>query len=377
MNILINCSNLKIGGGLQVAHSFIYEMANNKDHRFIIVCSSNLFAQINISQFPDNFSFFTYDIKASALKSITGIDEFLSNLIQKEKVSVVFSVFGPTYWKPIVKHFVGYAKPHYVYIDSPFFKNLGKKEAIKLKIKKFFHLYDFKHNNYALITENKDVSNRIAKIIPGKKVYTVTNYYNQVFDNPKNWENNIILPDFDGFTLLTVSANYPHKNLKIIPDVIKYLKKKNKDFNFRFVLTLSQNTLDHKFEQEILDHILFVGKTMINQVPGLYAQSDATFLPTLLECFTATYPESMRMEMPILTSDLNFAKGLCEEAAIYFDPLDAKDIGDKILSLASDAQLRNKLVENGKEQLKKYDNYNQRANKYLELITNETNNTIL
>ena len=29
MNILINCSNLKVGGGMQVAHSFLNEIKNN------------------------------------------------------------------------------------------------------------------------------------------------------------------------------------------------------------------------------------------------------------------------------------------------------------------------------------------------------------
>lgn len=38
-------------------------------------------------------------------------------------------------------------------------------------------------------------------------------------------------------------------------------------------------------------------------------------MPSLLECFTATYPEAMRMERPIVTTDLAFAQGLCGEAA--------------------------------------------------------------
>lgn len=369
MNILINCSNLKIGGGLQVAHSFIYEIKKNSAHKFTVVCSSALFSQIDIEQFPQNIKFHNYDIKASPIKSVSGKDKFMSNIVKNENIETVFSVFGPTYWKPSVKHLVGYAKPHYVYTDSPFFKNLSKSASFKLAIKKFFHLLDFKNNNDELITENADVSDRLRKIIPRKKVSTVTNYYNQIFDNSKEWKNDLKLPVFEGFTLLTVSANYPHKNLNIIPEVAKYLHINFKNFKFRFVVTLPEKTLGDNFEKAISDHIIYVGKTDVAQVPFLYSQTDATFLPTLLECFTATYPESMRMEIPILTSDLNFARGLCEKAALYFDPLNIKDIAEKIYLLANDAGLKNSLIENGKRQLKTYDNYDQRASKYLELIT--------
>lgn len=68
-----------------------------------------------------------------------------------------------------------------------------------------------------LITENVDVSERLGSKLPHKKIYTVTNYYNQVFDNKEKWINDIQLPPFDGISLLTIAANYPHKNLDIIP----------------------------------------------------------------------------------------------------------------------------------------------------------------
>jgi glycosyltransferase involved in cell wall biosynthesis len=230
-------------------------------------------------------------------------------------------------------------------------------------------MFDFKFNNDVLVTENEDVSMRLSSIFKKKEIYTVTNYYNQIFDKEQNWDNSIKLPRFEGFTLLTVSANYPHKNLKIIPKVIAYLNQEYKDFNYRFVVTLNQNELLNHLDESVISRILFVGKTNINQCPPLYSQSDAIFLPTLLECFTATYPEAMRMEKPLLTSDLNFAVGLCQEAAFYFDPLSPKDIGDKIYKLANYSELRSKLITKGKEQLEKYDTYNSRAKKYIEIIT--------
>ena len=54
------------------------------------------------------------------------------------------------------------------------------------------------------------------------------------------------------------------------------------------------------------------------------------FLPTFLECFSASYAEAMLMKKPIITSNLGFAQNVCKDAAVYFDPCNPEDIIDKI-----------------------------------------------
>jgi hypothetical protein len=41
----------------------------------------------------------------------------------------------------------------------------------------------------------------------------------------------------------------------------------------------------------------------------------------------------MSYNLPILTSNYNFAREVCGDAAVYFDPLDLKSIKNTILSL--------------------------------------------
>src|SRR5690606_33979234 len=160
------------------------------------------------------------------------------------------------------------------------------------------------------------VCNRLQTLFPKKSIYSVTNTYNQIFDEEQNWKDDIKLPYFSGKTILTISASYPHKNLDVIPSIIAYLKQYRSEFDFRFVLTVDTSDLDIE-DMMISDHIIFLGKTSIDQCPNLYRQSDFMFLPTLLECFSASYPEAMKMRVPILTSNLPFAKGICGDAAIY------------------------------------------------------------
>ena len=92
------------------------------------------------------------------------------------------------------------------------------------------------------------------------------------------------------------------------------------------------------------------------------------FLPTLLECFSASYPEAMYMKCPILTSNLSFAHSLCGDSAIYFDPLNPKDIAEKILYLAREKEVQNSLIAKGTAQLSFFDSFDTRADKYLQII---------
>lgn len=367
MKILINTSNLNKGGSLQVAHSFLNEIKAYMEYDFHVVLSASVAQQINTKEYPKNFIFYYYSINPSLIKAITGKDAFLNNLEKNIKPDKVFSVFAPTYWRPKNVHISGFAKPQYIYKDSPYFQILSLKEKSKLNIIEFFHLYSFKYFSDILIAETDDVLTHLRKLFPQKRLFTVTNYYHQIFDTPNNWIKNIKLPYFNGITLLTISANYPHKNLKIIPKVISYLNANYPYFKYRFVLTINSEEIPIK-ESIIKDKIIFLGKVKINQCPYLYQQSDFMFLPTLLECFSASYPEAMRMEKPILTSDLPFARGLCGNSAVYFNPMSPANIAEKIMVLATNKELQKNLIKNGKEQLKTFDTSAERAKKYLRII---------
>ncbi len=374
MKILINGSNLRVGGGLQVAHSFLNEIKSNVEHDFLVVLSENLQPQINKNDFSNNFQFINYSIKPSVAKTIFGRDKKLDDLEHNFQPEVVFSIFGPTYWRPKARHICGFAKPDYIYKDSPYFKQISFFQKLKLKAMELFHLLDFKKNNDLLIAENPDVTRILAQKVP-QKVVTVTNFYNQIFEDESLWDKSIQINEpKEILKLLTISANYPHKNLAIIKKVIPVLKKQFPAFQFKFFLTIDRSEFDISETDALNENIDFLGKVTINQCPNLYSQCDFLFLPTLLECFSASYCEAMFMQKPILTSDLSFAKGICEKAAHYFNSIDEIDIANKIYELALNHQLQNNLKAFGIEQLKTFDSSQIRAQKYIELITSKDAN---
>jgi glycosyltransferase involved in cell wall biosynthesis len=70
-----------------------------------------------------------------------------------------------------------------------------------------------------------------------------------------------------------------------------------------------------------------------HQVPEAMADASALFLPTLLESYGLIYLEAMACGLPIVTSDRDFARWICSDTALYFDPLDPTSIVETILAL--------------------------------------------
>lgn len=255
--------------------------------------------------------------------------------------------------------------PFLVLPESPYFKRLDLKEKIKVSFRIFLWDLYFRRSTKIFFTENPMISERVEKRFKGCKVYTVTNYYNQVFDQPKQWVK-CPLPKFDGISLVNISTPYPHKNLNFAIDILKVMKIKHPELRLRFVYTIEEKDMIN-LPAELKDNFMFIGKVNVDECPSLYQQCDIAFQPTLLECFTASYPEAMRMGKPIVTTSLAFAKGICGKAAAYYSPLDAEEAAEAIYKVATDDEYRKQLVEAGKEQLKTYDTYDERAKKLIEL----------
>ena len=120
--------------------------------------------------------------------------------------------------------------------------------------------------------------------------------------------------------------------------------------------------------------IINLGKIVQKGCPSVYKQCDALFAPTLLETFSAAYPEAMKMRKPILTSKYSFAKDLCGDAALYFDPLDPKDIAQKIKQLIGNEILQKIMIENGEKKLMSFETARSRAEKYISICEEIVNN---
>ena len=371
MNLLINVSNLYVGGGVQVALSFINELKEIKTpHQYHIFLSQAIDKQLDQKSFPDNFTFYLIEKSPALLKTRKQIVARLDALEERIQPDIIFSVFGPSYWKPKAKHVMGFAVPWVLQKDSVAYDELSFLKRIKMRMWVEYVAYYAKRDASHYIIETEDGKKRMSKMLglAEDNISVVGNSYSSIFDDQAYLDETklkyIHLPkkEEDEFRLLLISHNHPHKNLKIINQVIPLLG----NANVKFVLTIDKKSYKTLFPNKP-KQVMNLGPVEHTSCPSLYKQCDAMFLPTLLEVFSSAYPEAMKMEKPILTSNYPFAIDICQEAALYFNPLNPKDIAEKIGMLVKNKKLQRELIEKGKQRLKTFETARSRAEKYLEI----------
>lgn len=373
MKLLINSSTFKGTGVTQVAVSFIYECINFPEHEYKVFMSPNVAANIKQDKFPDNFSFHTFGKHSLyGLKGWADIRK-MKRIEADYSPDAVFSVFGPSLWKPKAPHLQGYAFPHYVYPDSPIFKIMSIKEKIGVKIKRFVHIGLMKKEGDYYVCETSDVSMRLHDFykIDTDKIFTVSNTANSYFLNYQ--QNRNLEHDESIFRFYCLCSNSPHKNLAVLNKVIPLLKNENLSVHIKFYVTIKNEEYETLFEENVKDSIVNVGPLKVADCPAFVDSCDALFLPTLLECFSASYPEAMILKKPILTSDLPFANTVCENAALYFDPLNAENIAEMIKILVQDKNLYESLQVRGGVQFRKFLSPKERAKEYLNICSKISN----
>ncbi|MGH9469981.1 MAG: heparinase II/III domain-containing protein [Terriglobia bacterium] len=156
------------------------------------------------------------------------------------------------------------------------------------------------------------------------------------------------------FTFLCLARYYAHKNLEILPEALKCLAALTRA-PVRCLISISPGQhpgarrLLARIEREALSTPLRnIGSVPSSSLAEVYGAADAVILPTLLESYSATYSEAMHFGLPVLTSDRDFARYLCGDAAAYFDPLDAGSIASTMLAVMENPGLRQTLVARGR-----------------------------
>ena len=168
MVFLINCSNLKNGGGLQVAQSICGELRKFAQHNFIVVLST----YVNDEQivFVKNVEVYKYNIPQNLKSVLLGSDTFLDGLVKEKHVDAVLTVFGPSLWRPRVPHLCGFARAQLLKDVNPNVKH-NLKEKLVYKV----WLWGFRKSSNIFYTENPYISDMLPQLIKGAKVYSVSN----------------------------------------------------------------------------------------------------------------------------------------------------------------------------------------------------------
>jgi len=155
--------------------------------------------------------------------------------------------------------------------------------------------------------------------------------------------------------LLFVGTLQPRKNLLILIDAFGKFVKTNKDF--KLVITGKKGWLYEQIFQKVKDlklekKIIFTDHVSDQELTWLYQNAFCLVMPSLYEGFGIPLLEAMSNSCPVVSSFSSSLPEVGGDACLYFDPQNSADLVDKINQLMKDDQLRNDLIQKGKERVK-------------------------
>lgn len=366
MKLLIMAVQFK-GGSLQGVVSIIRELEKFKENEYHIILSKEVKKQLHGVVFPENMYLYDMPYKIGNRTVNLFLNRgYFNHFEKKVQPDVVLCTSGPMYWKPKAPCLMGYNLGHHIYRDSPYFNQIGFTAKTRWFLRRTFHRMYFRREGDAFFVQTDDVNQRLRKYLRRNEVYTVPNTFSIAYCNIEEFPEKLPPRKQNETRCLTISAYYPHKNLGVIKQVVDRLKAMGRN-DVKFVVTLPADRYNQLFSDKYKESIINVGFVPSKEGPSLYKECDIMFLPTLLECFSASYAEAMIMQKPIITSDMGFAHCVCKDAAIYFNPVDADDIANKLIRLVDDEVMQTTLIEKGRQQQKQFGTSEDRVSKILEL----------
>lgn len=136
-----------------------------------------------------------------------------------------------------------------------------------------------------------------------------------------------------------------------------YAKSKSINANYKLVC-FGGGPFTAKEQREIVNHSL-QGKVIQfdggdDLLSALYCHASVLVVPSLYEGFGLPPLEAMSHGCPVLVSNTSSLPEVVGQAGLYFDPQDEEDLLEKLETILSDMDLRDKLVRSGYDQAKKY-----------------------
>lgn len=107
-------------------------------------------------------------------------------------------------------------------------------------------------------------------------------------------------------------------------------------------------------ELGVAEHVVFAGFVDESDLCALYSAATVYACPSFYEGFGFTVLEAMACGVPVVCSSATSLPEVAGTAALYADPRDPGEMARQLLRVFSDADLRNSLIEQGRQNLQRF-----------------------
>lgn len=369
MSHAVNATNLHVGGGVQVAVSFLHELAAHPEQARHI----SVFASTKVDVELKSIGCDVRHFKRYAVMDVRGAWQGARALHQElDRFGTVFTVFGPLYrWRPPFTSIVGFAQPWIIYPDNECMDQLQTRARWQQKAKLWLQKQYFRQSD-ELIVELEHVREGVIRELGVDKVnvHVVHNCISSVYHDPSAWQE-VKVPSASGdIKLGFLGRNYLHKNTRIFPAIARILRQKH-GIDAKFLVTFD----DLEWEAcgpEFKSSCVNCGPLRVSQCPAFYQALDGVVFPSLLECASATPLEAMAMEKPLFASDRPFNRDLCGNHAHYFDPMSPESAAAAIANVFAAGGPNRSALRAARKHALAFSTPGDRAQQYLKLLTQTT-----
>lgn len=356
--VLINLVASNSGGGLQNSLSLVQQLNECKDFAScsIVACLKNslihkacLLGSIDV-----------HPISAS-LPGRLHFELFgCYFLVRRRKLKLIFTLFGncPLFCPGAYK-ISGFAYSNILMPEIPFWDFLPAHKRIFKIIKDFFRLWAAQKCD-EIIFETEFLSHR-AKTGPfsSKTVHVVPMEPSELIrQSGPICENQSAETAYHDF--IFISGPHPNKRIHLFAAILKHfntLRTANAMPRARVILTMDQlseysKTLTKAFASiGLSEYVDFIGAVSPYDIRSLLNRPLVVVNIARLESFSNNWVEAWATKSPLVSTDAEWTRESCADAAIYIDPLDAVAAADIIFrALNSEAHLKN-VIRAGQKRL--------------------------
>lgn len=364
MRIAVNTISTKkgAGGAYQIAYNFLMETLKHQDDvDWLYITSADVDELVgNEFGLMRGKKYFVFPTQPDFGGTYGTVKKELSKWEKDYSPDVIYTISSPCYFTFKTPEVMRFANAWVTNPNKYAWQAMPFKAWLRMKLYRINQLRMLRKAKY-IITQSNTVGKGLVKLLdlPEENVKVVPNVLPKVFYSVPI---NKVL-DQKYIDVSCVAAPFPHKNLIIIPKVLRVLKEKHGITNIRIHMTIPEDDTtfakiiseckEYGVEASVVNH----GRCSQKQLGEIYNSCSICFLPTLLETFSATSLEAMYFRLNIVATDFEFNREVIKDAGLYYRPDDAEDAADKIAILIENETLSNELQEKLKERLSVYNDY--------------------
>ncbi len=247
-----------------------------------------------------------------------------------------------------------------------------KNSSSTIKLLKIIEYLSCCISDYVIIANDIWKNKLVKRSVQESKCTAFINYPDtRLFGERKNYSS-------DKFTFLYPGTLNWHQGLDIAINAFEIAQKKfsnNVEFCIYGEGPSKEKLIESVKGKKLESKIKFYNSVSIEEIAKIMSEADVGVIPKRNDpfggdAFSTKSLEFMAAGIPVLMSKTRIDNYYFNnKEVLFFNPEDEKDLSEKMIQIANNSQLREKLVKNGKELSRKlsWDNY---QNQYLKIISN-------